>query len=144
METFSGLLAIMSRYSKCRLISIGSPILMIRCPYCHVIFEMMIAEKYWNAIHIVGTQWNMFTLSLIIRVSWWCVLKNTSNFCTKKHIFSISYLHKTNAATAWILNNDVKECSIAKIDIFEVKLTFEMLTVRGQQHSFSTHERVFL
>ena len=28
--------------------------------------------------------------------------------------------------------------------IFEVKLTFEMLTVRGQQHSFSTHERVFL
>ena len=30
------------------------------------------------------------------------------------------------------------------VDIFEVKLTFEMLTVRGQQHSFSTHERVFL
>ena len=28
--------------------------------------------------------------------------------------------------------------------ISEVKLTFEMLTVRGQQHSFSTHERVFL
>ena len=30
------------------------------------------------------------------------------------------------------------------IDIFEVKLTFDMLTVRGQQHSFSTHERAFL
>ena len=29
-------------------------------------------------------------------------------------------------------------------DIFEVKLTFDMLTVRGQQHSFSTLERVFL
>ena len=29
-------------------------------------------------------------------------------------------------------------------DIFEVKVTIEMLTVRGQQHSFSTHERVFL
>ena len=29
-------------------------------------------------------------------------------------------------------------------DIFEVKLTFEMLTVRGQQHSFLTHKRVFL
>ena len=26
----------------------------------------------------------------------------------------------------------------------EVKITFETLTVRGQQHSFSTHERVFL
>ena len=30
------------------------------------------------------------------------------------------------------------------IDIFGVKLTFDMLTVRGQQHSFSTHERVQL
>ena len=30
------------------------------------------------------------------------------------------------------------------IDVFEVKLTFELLTVRGQQHSFSTHERMFL
>ena len=29
-------------------------------------------------------------------------------------------------------------------DIFEVKLTFERLTVCGQQHSFSTHERMFL
>ena len=29
-------------------------------------------------------------------------------------------------------------------DIFEVKLTFDMLTLRVQQHSFSTHERVFL
>ena len=28
--------------------------------------------------------------------------------------------------------------------IFEVKLTFEMLIVRGQQHSLSTHERMFL
>ena len=28
--------------------------------------------------------------------------------------------------------------------VFEVKLTFEMLTLRGQQHSFSVHERVFL
>ena len=30
------------------------------------------------------------------------------------------------------------------IDIFKVNLTFDMLTVRRQQHSFSTHERVFL
>ena len=30
------------------------------------------------------------------------------------------------------------------VDIFEVKLTFEMLTMRGHQHSFSTHERLFL
>ena len=30
------------------------------------------------------------------------------------------------------------------ISIFEVKLTFEMSTVHGQQHSLSTHKRVFL
>ena len=29
-------------------------------------------------------------------------------------------------------------------DIFKVELTFEMLTVRGQRHSFSTRERMFL
>ena len=27
------------------------------------------------------------------------------------------------------------------VDMFEVKLISEMLTVRGKQHSFSTHER---
>ena len=30
------------------------------------------------------------------------------------------------------------------MDIFVAKLTNEMLTVHGQQHSFSTHERMFL
>ena len=30
------------------------------------------------------------------------------------------------------------------MDIFVVKLTFEMLTVRGQRHSFSTYEPMFL
>ena len=30
------------------------------------------------------------------------------------------------------------------MDIFEVKLIFEMSAVRGQQHSNSTHERMFL
>ena len=30
------------------------------------------------------------------------------------------------------------------VDIFEVKFTFEMLTVHGQQNLFSTHEWVFL
>ena len=29
-------------------------------------------------------------------------------------------------------------------NIFEVKLIFEMLTVHGQPHSLSTHERMFL
>ena len=30
------------------------------------------------------------------------------------------------------------------IDTFEVKLTFDMLAVRGQHHSFSTQERMSL
>ena len=33
---------------------------------------------------------------------------------------------------------------LCKVSIFEVKLTFKMLTVRRQQHSFSTHKRMFL
>ena len=41
---------------------------------------------------------------------------------------------------SWSTNN-IR--TIVIIAIFEVKLTFEMLTVCGQQHSFSTHERVF-
>ena len=36
------------------------------------------------------------------------------------------------------------EQSYSRMSIFEVMLTFEMLTVRRQQHSFSTHGRVFL
>ena len=34
--------------------------------------------------------------------------------------------------------------NLNSIDIFAVKLTFEILTVHVQQHSFPTHERVFL
>ena len=33
---------------------------------------------------------------------------------------------------------------IIEMIFFKVKLTFEIFTVSGQQHSFSTHERVFL
>ena len=54
-----------------------------------------------------------------------------------------------NAITYWArrarhLLSHVLNTGSGGIDIFEVKLTFEMLNVRGQQHSFSTHERVFL
>ena len=39
--------------------------------------------------------------------------------------------------------NLVLDTSI-RLVILEVKLTFELLTVRERQHSFSTHERAFL
>ena len=45
---------------------------------------------------------------------------------------------------AWHLLSHVLNTGSGGIDIFKVKLTLEMLAVRGQQHSFSTHERVFL
>ena len=54
-----------------------------------------------------------------------------------------------NALTYWAVRarhllSTVLNTGSGGIDIFEVKLTFDMLTVRGQQHSFSAHERVFL
>ena len=42
------------------------------------------------------------------------------------------------------MNWRVELYQVPFVYIFEVNLTFDMLTVRGQQHSFSTHERVFL
>ena len=55
----------------------------------------------------------------------------------------------TNALTYWAIRSrhmlsHVFSTSSGGIEIFEVKSTFDMLTVRGQQHSFSTHERMFL
>ena len=58
-------------------------------------------------------------------------------YCTNKPYHNSGW--KGNKTTKW---SNVT-CTTLKI-FFEVKLTFEMLTVRGQQHSFSTHERVFL
>ena len=54
-----------------------------------------------------------------------------------------------NALTYWAIRSrhllsHVLNTGSSSIDIFEVKLTFEMLTVCGQQHSFSTQERVLL
>ena len=40
----------------------------------------------------------------------------------------------------WRVSNIFEEY----LNIFEVKLTFEMLAAHGQQHTFSTHERIFL
>ena len=72
----------------------------------------------------------------------------------------LTYQGQTFAVTClWILGLAVNCCAFiivwdaitlistfvnGGIDIFEVKLTFEMLTVRGQQHSFSTYGWMFL
>ena len=42
------------------------------------------------------------------------------------------------------MQNYLADSSSDVVNVFEVKLTFEMLTAHGQQHSFWTHERMFL
>ena len=54
-----------------------------------------------------------------------------------------------NALTYWAIRarhllSHVLNADSGGLDMFEVKLIFYMLTVRGQQYSFSTHERVLL
>ena len=59
------------------------------------------------------------------------------------------YIVRWTALTIWTIRarhllSHVLNTGSGVIDIFEVKLTFELLTMRGQQHSFSTRERMFL
>ena len=54
-----------------------------------------------------------------------------------------------NALTYWVIRarhllSHVFEHWLWRYRYFEVKLTFEMLTVRDQQHSFSTHENIHI
>ena len=59
-------------------------------------------------------------------------------------------VYKSGALSCYLqLTLTIQPCVFAPrgysvLCVFEVKLTFKMLTVCGQQHSFSTHERVFL
>ena len=55
-------------------------------------------------------------------------------------LLQFTYMQKCSR----VINSLVITYMIWPFLIVEVKLTFEMLTVHGQQHSFSTHERVFL
>ena len=50
---------------------------------------------------------------------------------------SQTYIYFLSKANIWDVIYDIWDV----INIFEVKLTLEMLTVRGQQHSFLTHDR---
>ena len=73
----------------------------------------------------------------------------TENVSTWEGLEPPTFGFMPNALTIWALRarhllSHVLNTGSGGIDIFDVKLTFEMLTVRGQQHSFSTHERMFL
>ena len=80
---------------------------------------------------------------------WKCQIFETENVSTWGGLELPTFGFMPNALTysairARHLLSHVLNTGSGGIDIFEVKLTFEMLTVRGQQHSFSTHERMFL
>ena len=52
-------------------------------------------------------------------------------------------IHAIWAIRARYLLSHVLNTCAGGIDIFKIKLTFEQLTVHRQQHSFSTHKRIF-
>ena len=73
---------------------------------------------------------------------------NYLEICKKNYIYillNVAYFVQFVALwTFWKENVLYTQLQYLYKVIFEIKLTFEMLTVRGQQHSFSTHERMFL
>ena len=81
---------------------------------------------------------------------WKCQFFETENVSTWGGLEPPIFGFMPNALTSWairarhLLSHVFFNIGSGGIDIFEVKLTFDMLTVRGQQHSFTTHERVFL
>ena len=73
----------------------------------------------------------------------------TENVSTWRGLEPSNFGFMPHALTFWAIRarhvlSHVLNTGSGAINIFEVKLTFDMLTVRGQQHSFSSHERVFL
>ena len=77
---------------------------------------------------------------------WKCQSFETENVSTWGGLEPPTIGFIPNALTYWAIRarhllSHVFNTVSGGIDIFETKLTFEMLTVRGQQHSFSTHER---
>ena len=80
---------------------------------------------------------------------WKCQSFETENVSTWGVLEPPTFGFMPNALTIWAIRarhlmSHVVEYWLWRIDNFEVKLTFDMLTVRGQQHSFSTHERMYL
>ena len=80
---------------------------------------------------------------------WKCQSFGTKNVSNWGGLEPPTFGFMPNALTYWAIRSrhllsHVLNTGSNSIDIFEVKLTFEMLTVCGQQHSFSTQERVLL
>ena len=93
-------------------------------------------------------------MQIIIIKCWIIKLLKTLCFCTSPLEINQWNVHcftpvMPNALTIWAIRarhllSHVVEHWLWWYRYFQVKLTFEMLTVCGQQHSFSTHERMFL
>ena len=101
--------------------------------------------------------------SQVLSREWRCSWSSADRRCwanrrCSNYIWAINNFNPTKVwlmlEVLWYINANVFFLFLSKLplwspllpytSIFEVKLTFDMLTVRGQQHSFSTHGRVFL
>ena len=106
---------------------------------------------FWSKVNI----WNVNCggKSIHVRHTYGCSFESvkvfeTENVSTGGELESPTFGLMPNALTYWAtrarhLLSHVFEYCIWPYRYFEVKLTFEMLTVRGQQHSWSTHARAF-
>ena len=80
---------------------------------------------------------------------WKCEVFEAENVSTWGGLEPPIFGFMPNYLTIWAIRakhllSHVFEYWLWRYRYFEVKLTFEMLTVGGQQHSISTHERMFL
>ena len=80
---------------------------------------------------------------LVSSCSCLCPIKH-SQVSSREWRCSWSSADKRCSNYIWVIDNFIAYWGTTYIRELTVKLTFEMLTVHGQQHSFLTYERVFL
>ena len=131
----------------------GNPIYI--CAICDVLsvdnISMTLVLRFWSKKNNI---WNVncaraTAFIFDTRIYFLVKVFETENVSTWEGLETPTFGFMPNDLTIWAIGarhllSHVLNTGSGGIDIFEVKLTFEMLTVRGQQHSFSTHEWVFL
>ena len=96
-----------------------------------------ICKRYYHQIKVVKMTGTSF---LIIQG----FIRDLISFLSSAHVENTSVRKKRTSIELHVMTSHTIALANLYSFIFEVKLTLEMLTVHGQQHSFSTHERVFL
>ena len=103
--------------------------------------------RYWLYIVLGKNQW-FWTRRYMIQVDQYFNIWNdlailgVTSYHVKSHRYSKIDSISTDPVQSMMVANRGEH--VVSDILFEVKLTFDMLTVLGQQHSFSTHEQMFL